>query len=317
MGELSNSRILITGGAGFLSQHLCKKALEKYDLKKIFLLDINPNLNNFLNLPKDKIEYFQADINDIEVLENLIKKVNPTHVFHNAAVINHGLNFKELEVSIRNNFFGTFNLLRALKNIKLKCFLFTSTSEVYGDNSLPFREDLPLKPTSPYSISKASTEMLVRNFSIENNVPYVIVRPFNMYGEGQSNNMLIPYLFNSIIKNETINVTKGEQTRDSNYVGNICDGMLMAVSVEIAKGHVINLCSGLELSVRDLVKKIITISGFNVNVNYGAIPYRKNEIWRMFGDKSKSEELMNWKPLIGLDKGLLQTFKWYQRNIKD
>ena len=317
MSELSNSRILITGGAGFLSQHLCKKALEKYDLKKIFLLDINPNLNNFLNLPKDKIEYFQADINDIEVLESLIKKVNPTHVFHNAAVINHGLSFKEFEVSIRSNFFGTFNLLRALKNIKLKCFLFTSTSEVYGDNSLPFREDLLLKPTSPYSISKASTEMLVRNFSIENNVPYVIVRPFNMYGEGQSNNMLIPYLFNSIIKNETINVTNGEQTRDSNYVGNICDGMLMAVTVEIAKGHVINLCSGLELSVKDLVKKIITISGFNVNVNYGAIPYRKNEIWRMFGDNSKSEELMNWKPLIGLDKGLLQTFKWYQRNVKD
>ncbi|MBG07487.1 MAG: hypothetical protein CME68_01915 [Halobacteriovoraceae bacterium] len=317
MGELSKSRILITGGAGFLSQHLCNKALKKYDLEKVFLLDVNPNFNNFLDLPKGKIDYFQADINDAEIIESLIKKINPTHVFHNAAVINHRLNFEELENSIRSNFFGTFNLLSALKNIKLKCLLFTSTSEVYGDNSLPFREDLLLKPTSPYSISKASTEMLVRNFSIENNLPYVIVRPFNMYGEGQSNNMLIPYLFNSIIKNETINVTKGEQTRDSNYVGNICDGILMAVSTEIAKGHVINLCSGFELSVKDLVKKIIAISGFNAKVNYGAIPYRKNEIWRMFGDNSKSEELINWKPLIGLDKGLLQTFKWYQRNVKD
>jgi len=316
MGSLLGSRILITGGAGFLSQHLCKKILNEHNVNKIFLLDRASNFNNFLKFSMEKVDYINLDLNNSDELITFIKETKPTHVFHNAAIINQKLDLAGLRSSMKVNFFGTYNLLSSLITTPLQSFIFTSSSEVYGSNQSPFHEDLPLKPTSPYSISKASAEMLVSAFSSENNIPHTIIRPFNVFGEGQSTSMLIPHLFTLLVNGKDIDVTKGEQTRDSNYVSDICEGLILASNSTEAIGEIINLCSGVELSIKELIHKIINISGIKAKPNFGAIPYRKNEIWRMYGDTKKSNTLLNWKPKVDIDTGLFKTFKWYSNNNK-
>ena len=315
MSSLLNSRILITGGAGFLSQHLCKSILKNHNAEIIYLLDVKKKFPNDLELPLERIRYVNNNLASINYLQKLISEISPTHIFHNAAFISQSHGEKETELSFLVNVLGTSNLLTALSNVELTSFVFTSTSEVYGDNQVPFDENQILSPTSPYSISKASAEMVVRSFSKKFNLPSTIIRPFNLYGEAQSPAMLIPQLFISLIKKEVIDVTEGKQTRESNYVGDICEGLILASISEKSIGETINLCSGIELPIKDLINKIVKIVDNDVTPNFGGLSYRRSEIWRMFGSNAKAKKILGWNPKTGLNEGLMKTIKWYNSNV--
>jgi nucleoside-diphosphate-sugar epimerase len=208
------------------------------------------------------------------------------------------------------------NLLSALDRIDYEYFIHTGTNEEYGYNDVPFREDMKEKPTSPYSVSKCAGEMFCLMHHKAYGRPTVILRPFNAYGPWQSCNRIIPEVIVSSLLGEDIKMTGGEQTREFNYIDDIVEGIIKASKSRKAIGELINIGCGEEHSIRDVVKKIVGIVGNNNKILFGALPYRRNEIWRMFCDNSKARELLEWEPEHTLDRGLKKTIDWYRMEFR-
>ena len=312
MSKLSGSRILITGGHGFIGSHLTKKIVDLYDFEKILLID--KNINNSFFKKNSKITSEEVDITNIFELSKTIKDFLPTHVFHLSAYTSNNRGIEECNNSIDVNLKGTCNVIETTKNPDLEVFIHIGTSEVYGNNHPPFNEGMSVVPNSPYSASKMSSEIFSNMLSSNYDLPIVFLRPFNVYGEGQDDKMLIPYVIKKCLKDQKIDLTGGKQTRESNYVGDIVDGIIKSSITKEAIGEIINLGSGKDIEVRLLVEKIKHLTQSNSILNFGALSYRKNEIWKMYCDTSKSEKILGWKCKIGLEEGLLKTIKWYKQN---
>ena len=212
---------------------------------------------------------------------------------------------------------GTANLLDTCGDVEK--FVYMSTSEVYGHQTeVPFRETMCPEPISPYAITKYAGELYCRmKQRIGGGAPVVILRPFNTFGPYQSAKAVIPELIINCLRGDPIRTTGGEQTREFNYVENIVDGLVGAATYEGSIDGVMNLASGEEVSIRDLVKKIAELTGSSSKVEVGALPYRPTEIWRMFADYSRARELLGWQPKIGLDEGLKKSVEWFREYYRE
>ena len=319
MADLSDSRILITGGNGFIGSHLAVDLLRLFADVEIHLLDlfdISP-LSSFLNQIKENTICHNVDITCFETVQRIVDRIEPSIVFHLGAYVRVGWDFSHVHKAIQVNIQGTLNLLHALEDKDFDSFVHTGTSEEYGRKPVPFSEDMPVAPSSPYSASKASSEMFCRVYQEAYGFPIVFLRPFNVYGEGQSPSMLIPEIIHSCLKKEDIKLTEGMQTREWNYVSDIVSAMILASQRKSAVGRIINIGSGEEHTIREIVLLILNLMGDPIKPLFGALPYRENEIWRMFCDNSLAKELLGWKPKYSLDEGLKRTIVWYKKCYED
>lgn len=318
MTSLFESRILITGGNGFIGGHLAVELLEKFPKSKIYLLDQFDRipLNPFIKEILTKIEMVNCDLTDFDDIKKAMKHAEPLHIFHLGAYTRVGRDFSHVDKAIQINIQGTVNLLHALENSDFESFIHIGTSEEYGRNPVPFREDMPVDPPSPYSVSKAASEMFCRVYQEAYGFPIVFLRPFNVYGEAQSPTMLIPELIISCIKGKNIKLTQGKQTREFNYVKDIVSALIMASQTKKVVGKTINIGCGEEHTIREIVMLILELMGHPIKPLFGALPYRDNEIWRMFCDNSLAKTLLGWKPHYTLEEGLKRTIKWYKENYR-
>ena len=304
--------ILVFGGNGFLGSHLLNSLSEHLsNLNSADLISQN-KINPLIKHPS-RINFHNIDITNKEQVRLVMDSVKPHIIFHLAAHIDHSFNFLNYKKSIETNIIGTLNILDSINPEVIFRFIHVGTSESYGQNTVPFNEEMQLKPTTPYSFSKAASEMLSRTFADKSKVPTVFLRLFNLYGEGQSENMLIPYIINSCLRGNSIDITEGKQTRENNYVGDIVNGIIKSAIKKPAIGEVINLGCGEEIKIRDLALKIIKLCGTDSKVNFGTVKYRENEIWEMYCDNTKAKSLLDWKSETNLDEGLIKTIKWFQK----
>ncbi len=318
MNDLVDSRVFITGGNGFLGSHLINELVDHHYTESIKTVDqyddhcVNPII---IKKSEHKISQHNIDITKLEPLKESIRDFEPTHIFHLAACVDTARTETQLHNIISVNIEGTCNVLKALKGQQPESFVHMGTSEVYGNNEVPFSEVMTVQPSSPYSASKASSELFTQVYSRLYNIPVVYLRSFNVFGEGQNLNMLIPQVIISCLKKVNIKVTKGEQTRESNYVTNIVNGIIRASVEPKANGQIINLGCGEEIRIKDLINRINDLMGNPIQPIFGGIPYRESEIWRMVSDNSKARELLKWKPEVSLKTGLKSTIKWYSKHI--
>jgi dTDP-glucose 4,6-dehydratase len=140
----------------------------------------------------------------------------------------------------------------------------------------------------------------------------IILRPFNTFGPYQSAKAVIPELIVNCLRGDPIRTTGGEQTREFNYVDNIIDGLILAAEYNGRLDGVMNLASGEEVSIRDLVERIARLTGTNSKIEIGSLPYRPTEIWRMFADSTRARKVLGWEPKVGLDEGLKRTVEWFR-----
>lgn len=316
MPTLNGARVAITGGNGFIGSHLCNAILKEYPNAKMHILDVNIDVPNPILLLSSNIYFHKLDIRVLDKTSDIMESIGPTHVIHLAAFVNAGRDFGNIDDAIHVNIIGTTNLLRILSNINLNSFIHIGTSEIYGDNEPPFNEDMPIRPTSPYSIAKAASELFCNVFSNSNDIPTTYLRLFNVFGEGQSENMMIPQVILSCLRQEAMDLTQGIQTREVNYVSDIVNGIIRASVTDSAVGEIINLGSGKEISVKELALKIREITDSSIDLNFGALPYREHEIWRMFCNCEKARRLLSWKCQVELEDGLRRTIAWYKEKIK-
>lgn len=310
--NLEERRVLVTGATGFIGSHLTRRLAG--DGAEVYVL-IRPGSDAIYPRLKDvwgDINIIKADLKSVEGLEYALSGIEPEIIYHLAAYTNVGRSLEHAKECIQTNIHGTVNLLSALEKVDYERFIHTGTNEEYGDNKVPFREDMKEKPTSPYSVSKCASEMFCLMHHKAYGRPILILRPFNAYGPWQSCNRIIPEVIMSSLLGEEIKMTGGEQTREFNYIDDIVEGLTKASDNKKAIGEIINIGCGEEYSVREVVEKTVGLVGNNNKILFGALPYRPNEIWRMFCDNSKAREILKWEPDYTLEAGLKKTIEWYR-----
>lgn len=299
------TRILITGGLGFLGSHLAR-ALNS----EVFILDSHPNDERVRDLAGE-VTIVRASL-DGDV-KKIVCSIDADVVFHLGAFT---LPYREknfLNASMEANIRGTANLLEALAETNVKKFIYTSSSEVYGSrNSAPFSESMVPRPTSPYSVTKLAGEAYTMLYNDTYGLPSTVLRLFNIYGPYQTPNRVIPEVIVSCLKGVPFRMTKGEQTREFNYVSDIVNAIILAGKNDKATGEIINVGCGEGVAIKDVVEKVVTLMGNQINIEK-TLPYRENEIWKMFSDSSNARKLLDWAPKVSLERGLKETVEWYKK----
>jgi NAD dependent epimerase/dehydratase len=240
-------------------------------------------------------------------------------VFHLAALIGIPYSYVSPLAYIKTNTEGTYNVLEAGRNLNLKRIIHTSTSEIYGTAQyVPIDEKHPYNPQSPYAASKAGADHMALSYFRSFETPVTVIRPFNTYGPRQSARAIIPTIISQILAGKKqIKLGNLTPTRDLNYVKDTANGFITVGMHEKTIGDVYNLGTGKEISIGDLVQKIIKLTGKEVEVAQDQQRLRpsKSEVERLLSNPDKAKKLTGWEPKYTLDEGLKETIEWIKNNL--
>lgn len=310
MSEFKEKKVLVTGANGFIGYHLTKRLITEGARVNAFMHTREKRIKQL----EDNCSIFSVSLTDKDRVDGLIKEIRPEIIFHLAAAVNVNRDAELIGDMMNVNFQGTVNILDALTNVGYDCFINTGTCEEYGDNPVPFKEDQCPRPVSPYSVSKASCTLYCSMLSKTRNYPIVTLRPFLTYGPFQISRMLIPDTIMKVLKKEEFKMTKGEQTREFNFIDDIIDGYLKAAITPEARGEIFNIGNGREYTIKEVVMRILDILGNPIIPSIGALPYREGETWHFYCDNSKAKKILNWTPKVDLMEGLKITIDWFLSN---
>ncbi len=316
--ELRNKKILVTGADGFIGSHLVERLIKRG--AKVRALSFYNSFNywgwleDLINI--DKVDVVSGDIRDYKFVNDITKGVDI--VFHLASLIAIPYSYKSPLSYIRTNIEGAYNICMASLENNIKKIIHTSTSEVYGTAEyVPIDEKHPLKPQSPYSASKIGADSIAMSFFNSYNLPLVIARPFNTYGPRQSARAIIPSIIVQILSGKKrLEVGNTYPTRDFNFINDTINAFIKIAEKDGIDGEVINFGSGKEISIDDLIKKIIKISKSDIEIVYSDERKRpkSSEVDRLLCDNTKAKEILNYEPEFDIDKGLEITFKWFENS---
>jgi nucleoside-diphosphate-sugar epimerase len=312
VAQLTGTRVLITGATGFIGSHLTRRLVaDGADVHALTSTVSSVYPTRLLDL-RDQLTMHEGSLEDRSAMDSVVAAARPEFVFHLGAYTHVGKSWQRVDECIQVNVQGTVNLLQALTATDYRRFVYTGTSEIYGDVPVPFREDGPVNPVSPYSVAKYAGERYCRMFVQGRGWPIVMVRPFNAYGPGQTPDRVIPEIIGRALRGGRLAMTKGLQTREFNYVEDLADGFIRAATAEGVEGEVINLGGGPEVSMRDLATTILQLMGNPVVPEFGALAERPTEIMRMYADTEKTRRLLGYTAPTSLEDGLQRTIEWYR-----
>ncbi len=310
-------KVLLTGGAGFIGSWMAEELVKRdYYVYVVDKLTYAGNLENIKTLLRNKnFSFIRGDINNKKLMKELFKKVDK--VIHFAAETHIDRSLLNPDIFVKTDFLGTYTLLETLKNYPCERFIHISTSEVYGTAlKIPINEDHPLNPQSPYAATKVGADRLCYAYYMTYNLPIIILRPFNIYGERQYPEKLIPFFITQALENKPLFIYgNGENTRDYLYVKDLCEVIVKFLEAPIEKyqGEVFNIGSGIEYSVNEIAFRILEYFKKPKNlVKY--ILDRKGHVKRLLCDNRKLEKTFNWQPTTNFEEGLEKTMKWYAEN---
>jgi UDP-glucose 4-epimerase len=314
--DLAGVRVLVTGATGFIGSHLSRRLVDGGAQVHALTSTVSSVYPVRLVGIRDRITLHGGNLNDSGAMASVVEHANPEIVFHLGAYTHVGKSWDRVDECIQTNIHGTVNLLQALARTDYERFVYTSTSEVYGDVEVPFREDAVVRPLSPYSVSKYAGEHFCRMLERGRKWPIVVVRPFNAYGPAQSPDRVIPEIIVKALRGERLAMTDGLQTREFNYVGDLVEGFLLAATVDGIEGEVFNIGGGEEVSMRNLAETVLGLMGNPIIPEFGALANRPTEIWSMRSDVSKARDRLGLAPARPLSDGLEETIAWYSRELE-
>lgn len=316
---LRGKKVLVTGAAGFIGSHLVEELVKnKAKVKALVRYNSKRNCGNLEFLDKrtkKEIEIFLGDIREIDFLAKIMRGVDI--VFNLAALV--GIPYSYLnphEVAMVNTI-GTLNLLTVAKEFKVKKFIQTSTSEVYGSpDRTPIKESFSLKPQSPYSASKIGSDAFALSFFYSFGLPVSVIRPFNTFGPRQSARAVIPTIITQALSTDTIKLGSITPRRDFTYVKDTVSGFIRVAECDCSIGEIINIGTGKDISIVELVELIGDILKKRLTITKDAKRVRpeKSEVVRLLADKSKAKKMLNWQPKFTLKEGLSLTIDFISRN---
>ena len=215
------------------------------------------------------------------------------------------------------NTIGTLNLLTVSHRAAVKKFIQTSTSEVYGSpDSVPIREDARLKPQSPYSASKISSDAFAMSFYYSFGLPVAIIRPFNTYGPRQSARAVIPTVIMQALNSDSVKLGLVTPRRDFTYVKDTVRGFIQIAESDRSCGEVINIGTGRDYSISELVGLISKILGKKLIIirDRHRIRPEKSEVVKLRADNSEAKRILHWKPEYTFEEGIRQSIDFISGN---
>lgn len=308
-------RALVTGAGGFIGSHLVEALLDDgWEVKALHHYNSRANwgwLESLKNEDRPGLEVVLGSITDAKFARQAMTKCDT--VFHLAALIGIPYSYLATESYLQTNVYGTLNLLQAAVESKVRRFIHTSTSEVYGTaDSTPMAESHALKAQSPYAASKIAADKLVESFYFSFDLPTVIIRPFNTYGPRQSNRAVIPTIISQVIAEADVYLGALDPIRDLTYVKDTVAAFLAASEADSICGETMNLGTGKGISIGELAKMIPDLMDTSVKVFEDPKRVRpsKSEVRKLVSNNSKARKLLGWEPKVSIAEGLRLTIEW-------
>jgi NAD dependent epimerase/dehydratase len=313
-------RVCVTGGEGFIGSHLVERLVREGASVRVLALYnpfgrygwLDPELHRGVEvLPgdvRDKGRTFDA-VDGCEV------------VFHLAALGGIPYSYVAPESYVQINVEGTVNVADAARRTGVRRMVHTSTSETYGTaRFVPITEDHPMQPQSPYSASKIGADNMALSFHHAFDLPIAIIRPFNVYGPRQSTRAVIPTILTQLHKGATkLELGATSPTRDFTYVEDTVAGFLAVAGCDRAVGNVVNIGSGKEISIGDLVRLLVEITGSDAEIVTAEERLRPgtSEVERLLADSTRAREWTGWEPTVSLRDGLTRTSDWIRDHLDE
>ena len=312
-------KLLVTGGAGFIGSafvRLVAREQPGWDIVNLDKLTYAGNLDNLKPVADHpRYRFAQGDIADSPFVEKLFAEARPDAVVHFAAESHVDRSIHSPEPVIRTNLNGTFTLLEAARRQGVERFLHVSTDEVYGSLEEPLEadEDYPLKPSSPYSASKAGSDLMALGYFTTYKLPVVVTRASNNYGPYQFPEKLIPLMISNALEGRDLPVYgDGMQVRDWLFVDDHCRALL-SVLAKGRLGEIYNVGGSLSLPNIDVIKRILAITGQPESL-MKRVTDRPGHDRRYALSSAKLMRETGWQPRMPFDRGLAETVRWYAEN---
>lgn len=310
-------RVLVTGGAGFIGSNFVRRAIDGTlpGISEIIILDkltYAGTKTNLSMLAKDSYRLEVGDICDVDLVNSLTKGVDA--VINFAAESHVDRSISSASEFVRTNVLGTQTLLDASLRNEVGTFVQVSTDEVYG--TIPkgsWREDFPLLPNSPYSASKAGSDLIVRAYNKTFGLDTRVTRCSNNYGPHQFPEKVIPLFVTNLMEGKKVPLYgEGKNVRDWLHVDDHCRGIFLALT-KGKSGEIYNIGGGRELTNLELTAKVLELMGKDESW-IERVPDRLGHDLRYSVDHSKASAELGYRPTISFEKGIRETIDWYVAN---
>jgi UDP-glucose 4-epimerase len=307
--------VIVTGGCGFIGSHICEAIA--LNGSRVLCID---NLDGYYDAKikrknisgiKGDFKFVKIDVREGVRLKNLVSRFGPDYVIHAAAQPGVRASINDPLKTFDVNLGGMINILNIIEDLDVRKFIFTSSSSVYGEvKYLPFDEEHPTSPLSPYGVSKLACEKYLKAFSNIHRLKYATLRYFSVYGPRIRPDLAIARFVRAALADSELEIYgDGSKSRDFTYVSDAVDATLKAL--ENGCGEY-NIGGGLELTVKALAKKVIDAVGG------GRIRYvgdQVGEVEHTVADTTKARKELGWSPSHDFKTGLSETIKWVRKNI--
>jgi UDP-glucose 4-epimerase len=314
---LSGSSALVTGGAGFIGSHLVDGLLAAGTARLCVVDDLSLGRRENLQAAIAAGAHFEVlDCCDIEALRDLLTTDTFDYCF-NLAVIPLPASLVDPRANVDRNVAMTTAVCELGREGRFGRLIQYSSSEVYGTaRTTPMTEDHPLSPHTPYAAAKAATDLVAMSYATTFGLEVVTVRPFNTYGERQNDRAyagIIPAVVRNVQAGEPVQIYgDGEQTRDMTYVGDTVSGTIAAAARDSALAKTINLGSGEEASVNEMVRLLLDTLG-HPDHPVEHVDRRPGDVRRLLADITLARAELDYEPRTSLREGLERTAAWYER----
>jgi dTDP-glucose 4,6-dehydratase len=311
-------KVLVTGAGGFIGSHLAERLVALgADVRALVRYTSTGQWGWLERSPaKADLDVFLGDIRDSFCVREALRGMDM--VFHLAALIGIPYSYLTPQSYLRTNVDGALNTLQAAREFETERVIFTSTSEVYGTAQyVPIDENHPLQGQSPYSATKIAADKLAEAYFRSFGVPVVVVRPFNTYGPRQSARAVIPTIITQALAGTEVRLGSLTPTRDFNFVADIVEGFIAAAANQEAVGQVINLGSGVEISVHNLAETLghLLEKKLTLVAEGQRIRPENSEVERLCADATTARSLLGWRSSVSLEDGLRRTIAWIEQNL--
>jgi UDP-glucose 4-epimerase len=307
-------RTLVTGGAGFIGSHIVEELLRRGDTVRVldnFSSGSRENLEEF----RGNLEILEGDLRDAETVKAAVR--NMDLVFHLAAFVSVPQSMSDPETCFAVNVGGTVALLEAARREETRKVVLSSSTAVYGDTDVfPTTEETPLRPLSPYALSKQVNELYARLYTQTLGLPVTSLRYYNVYGPRQRPDSnyaaAIPIFVRQLVAGEPITIFgDGKQSRDFIFVKDVVSANLLAAGSDVA-GEAFNICTGQETNLLDLLEELSEVSPLQPKVRFEAP--RPGDIYRSVGSPARVAASLGFRAQTSLADGLAQTVAWMKGN---
>ena len=306
---------LVTGGAGFIGSHLVTRLVDEGGSVRV-LDDLSSGKRENLAPVAGRFDFVEGDLRRPDDCRRACAGIDV--VFHEGAVPSVPKSVEDPRTSHEANVDGTFNLLMAARDARVRRVVYAASSSAYGDlPEQPKRENVNPQPLSPYAVNKLVGEAYCQAFSACWGLETISLRYFNVFGPRQDPASqyaaAIPAFVTAILRDEPPTVFgDGEQTRDFTHIDNVLHANLLAARADRTRGEVVNIACGQSVTINQIIARINALLGKNVPIKY--VDDRPGDVKHSLADISLAARTIGYEPIVTFDEGLKQAIGWYREN---